>query len=68
MFGNGFEQATIVRTGPDGLTHVIVRSSWRERESILVEASEAEAIVLRQWSAFHRTALGFPPSWCPKRS
>jgi hypothetical protein len=47
MFGDGFEQATILRVGPDGLTRVIVRSSWRERESILVEASEAELIVLR---------------------
>ena len=27
MFGDGFEQATILRTGPDGLTRVIVRSS-----------------------------------------
>jgi hypothetical protein len=34
MFGDGFEQATILRTGPDGLTRVIVRSSWAERESI----------------------------------
>ena len=31
MFGDGFEQATILRTGPDGLSRVITRSSWAER-------------------------------------
>jgi hypothetical protein len=61
MFGDGFEQSTILRAGPDGLTRVIVRSSWAERESILVEAYEAELVVLRRWAAFHRNALGFTP-------
>ena len=28
-------------TVPDGLTRVLVRSSWRDRESSLVEALEA---------------------------
>jgi hypothetical protein len=32
---------------------------------ILVEASEAEAMVLHRWSAFHEKALGFPPLWRP---
>ena len=63
MFGDGFEQATILRTGPDGLTRVIVRSSWAERESVLVPAHEAELVVLRRWSEFHEKALGFRPSW-----
>jgi len=27
MFGNGFEMATILRTGPDGVTRVVVRHS-----------------------------------------
>jgi len=45
MFGGTFEQATILRTGPDGLTRVIVRSSWAERESICVESYEAELLV-----------------------
>jgi hypothetical protein len=67
-FGAGFEQATILRTGPDGLTRVIVRSSWSERESILVMASEAEDIVLQRWSAFHEKALGFLPWWCSTRT
>jgi hypothetical protein len=58
MFGVGFELATILRTRPDGLTRVIVRSSWSERESILVRCSEAEAIVLRRWSEFHEKAVG----------
>jgi hypothetical protein len=47
MFGDGFEMATITRTGPDGLTRVLVRSSWAERESLLVEASEAELVGFR---------------------
>jgi hypothetical protein len=28
MFGGGFEQSTILRTGPDGLTRNTTRSSW----------------------------------------
>ena len=37
MFGgDNFEMATITSTGPDGLTRVITRSSWAERESVLV--------------------------------
>jgi hypothetical protein len=63
MFGDGFEQATILRTGPDGLTRVITRSSWDRRESVLVEAYEAELLVLRRWEEFHEKALGFAPSW-----
>ena len=31
-----FEQATILRVGPDALARVIVRSSWSEHESLLV--------------------------------
>jgi hypothetical protein len=38
MPGDGFEQSTILRTGPDGLTRVGTRRSWAERESLLVEA------------------------------
>jgi hypothetical protein len=34
MFGDSFEQATILRTRPDGLTRVIVRSSGSERLSL----------------------------------
>ncbi len=63
MFGEGFEQSTIRRTGPDGLTRVITRTSWAERESVLVEAREAELLVFRRWEEFHRKALGFMPSW-----
>jgi hypothetical protein len=62
MFGDGFEQSTILRSGPDGLTRVITRSSWAERESVLVEVREAELVVLRRWEEFHEKALGFPPS------
>jgi hypothetical protein len=56
MFDGTFERATILRTGPDGLTRVIVRSSWAERESILGEACEAELLVLERWSEFHKGA------------
>jgi hypothetical protein len=48
MFGDGFEQSTILRTDPDGQTRVITRRSWAERESVLVEAREAELHVLRR--------------------
>jgi hypothetical protein len=58
MFGDGFEQSTILRTGPDGLTRIITRSSWAERESVLVEAREAEILVLRGWSDFHEKRWG----------
>ena len=63
MFGDGFEQSTILRTGPDALTHVITRRSWAERELVLVEAREAELLVIRRWEEFHREALGYRPSW-----
>ena len=63
MFGDGFEQSTILRTGPDDVTRVITRSSWDRRESVLVEAGEAELFVFRRWEEFHRQALGFMPSW-----
>jgi len=37
MFDGTFEQAMILPHAPDGLARVIVRSSWDEREPILVE-------------------------------
>jgi hypothetical protein len=51
------------RAGPDGVTRVITRRSSAERESVLVEAGEAELLVFRRWEEFHRKALGFMPSW-----
>jgi hypothetical protein len=63
MFGDGFEQSAILRTGPDGLTRVITRSSSDGHESVLVEAYEAELLVLQRWEEFHKRALGFAPSW-----
>lgn len=63
MFGDGFEQSTILKTGPDGLTKVITRSSWSDREVDLVEASEAPLVVFRRWAEFHKQVLGFPPTW-----
>jgi hypothetical protein len=63
IFDDTFEQSTILRTGPDGLTRVITRRSWDRRESVLVEAYTAELLVFRRWEEFHREALGFTPSW-----
>jgi len=63
MFGDGFEQSAILCTRPDGLTRVITRTSLERRESILVEAYEAELVVFRRWEEFHEKALGFTPSW-----
>jgi hypothetical protein len=60
---DGFETATILREGADGLTRIVARSSWQERESGLVEAYEAELLVLEEWAEFHRRVLGFDPSW-----
>jgi len=48
IFGDGFEQSTILRTGPEGLTRVITRSSWDRREPVLAEAYEAEFVVLQR--------------------
>ena len=63
MLGDGFEQAAILRTGPDGLTRIIVRNSWAARESILVEADAPESTVLQRWANFHKRVLGFSPRW-----
>jgi hypothetical protein len=63
MSDGTFEQSTILRTGPDGLTRVITRRSWAERESVLVETYAAELLVLRRWAEFHRETLGFSPRW-----
>jgi hypothetical protein len=56
---DGFEMATILREGADGLTRIVTRSSWQERESAPVEAYEAELLVLEEWAEFHRRVLGF---------
>jgi hypothetical protein len=50
----------LIRGGP---VSVITRTSWAERESVLVEARVAELFVFRRWKEFHREALGFMPSW-----
>jgi hypothetical protein len=60
---DGFETATILREGADGLTCIVARSSWQERQSGPVEAYEAELLVLEEWARFHRRVLGFDPSW-----
>jgi hypothetical protein len=60
---DGFETATILGESADGLTRIVTRSSWHERESAPVEAYEAELLVLEQWAEFHRRVLGFDPTW-----
>ena len=57
------DSRTILKTGPDGLTKVLFRSSWADRESILIDAREAELVVFRRWSELHVRVLGFEPTW-----
>jgi hypothetical protein len=48
MFGKGFEQATILRTGPDGLRGK--HAQLMERVGVAtLEAREAERVVFRRW-------------------
>jgi hypothetical protein len=63
MLADGFEISMILWERADGLTCIITRGSCDERESELVEAYEAELLVLEQWARFHRRMLGFDPSW-----
>src|SRR5262245_1896565 len=42
----GFEQSTVLHTGLDRLARVITRTSWAERELVLVEPYEAELAVV----------------------
>jgi hypothetical protein len=60
---DGLEIATILWERPDGLTRIVTWSSRNKRHSELVEAYEAELLVLEQWARFHRRMLGFDPSW-----
>jgi hypothetical protein len=59
---HGFETATILREGADGLTRIVRRSPWQERGSAPLAAYEAELLVLEQWAEFHWRVLGFDPS------
>jgi hypothetical protein len=59
MFGDGFEQSTILRTGPDGLTRVGTRRSWPSGSPGSSRPYAAELLVLKRWSEFHEKALGF---------
>ena len=65
MFDGNFELVTILKTGPDNLARIIVRTGWddRDRESLLVDAREAELLVFRRWTKYHQDVLGFPPTW-----
>ena len=60
---DGLEIVTILWERADGLTRIITQSSADERDSGLVEAYEAELLVLEQWARFHRRMLGFDPTW-----
>jgi hypothetical protein len=53
-----------MKFGPDGLVRVTRRPSGRGiNGSWVVSANEAEPFVLAEWANFHRSWLGFPPSW-----
>jgi len=60
MCGDGFEQSTILRTGPDGLTRVITRTSWARRESVLVEAYAAELPSPHETEVSRELVAGLP--------
>jgi len=60
MCGDGFEQSTILRTGPDGLTRVITRTSWARRESGLVEAYAAELPSPHETEVSRELVAGLP--------
>jgi hypothetical protein len=63
MFGDGFEQSTLFRTGPrraDARHHA--RLVGRARVGAR-RGGEAELFVFRRWEEFHREALGYRPSW-----
>ena len=53
-----FSELRVRRVSPSGP----VCSSWARRESILVDAREAE-LVSRRWIEFHKEALRFEQSW-----
>jgi hypothetical protein len=57
MFDGTFEQSTILRTGPDGLTRVLTRRSSAERESVLVELTSRRKAKLRKPGVAHSGAL-----------
>jgi hypothetical protein len=50
---------SVCKVGGDGWDS---RARGRRAESVLVEAYEAELVVLRRWEEFHREKLGFMPS------
>jgi len=57
-----FDMATILRTGSDGLTRVITRSSLTERESLLVEATQAALQMCELRLPFGLEFIGSLPS------
>ena len=53
-----------MKLGPDGLVRITRRPSGQGiNGSWVVSAAEAEQLVLGEWAEFHRSRLGFPPSW-----
>ena len=63
MFGNGFELSTILRTGPDGLTRLITRSSWDDANRSSSSRTRPSSSSFADGRTFHEKALGFRPSW-----
>jgi hypothetical protein len=54
----------LMKVGADGLVRITRRPSGQDvNGSSVVSANEAEKLVLAEWAEFHRSWLGFPPSW-----
>ena len=53
----------LMKIEADGLVRITRRPSGEGITGSWVSANEAERLVLAEWPEFHRSLLGFPPSW-----
>jgi hypothetical protein len=53
----------LMKIEADGLVRITRRPSGEGITGSWVSANEAERLVLAEWLEFHRSLLGFPPSW-----
>jgi len=54
----------LMKIGADGLVRITRRPSGEGiTGSWVVSANEAERLVVAEWPDFHRSLLGFTPSW-----
>ena len=48
MFGDGLRAEHDLKTCPEELTHLIMGTSWDQRESVLIEAHETEQMAFKR--------------------